>query len=41
MKGDEAMADKKDNKPAEDDSPFNSSGELFETNNWTDGCGDQ
>ncbi len=31
MKGDEGMADKKDNKPAEDDSPFNSSGELFET----------
>ncbi|NIR16861.1 MAG: hypothetical protein GWN86_24255, partial [Desulfobacterales bacterium] len=25
------MADKKDNKPPEDDSPFNSSGELFET----------
>ena len=31
MKGDEGMADKKDNKPTEDDSPFNSSGELFET----------
>ncbi len=31
MKGDEGMADKKDNKPPEDDSPFNSSGELFET----------
>jgi cell division septation protein DedD len=31
IKGDEDMADKKDNKPAEDDSPFNSSGELFET----------
>jgi hypothetical protein len=30
-KGDKNMADKKDNKPAEDDSPFNSSGELFET----------
>ena len=29
--GNEAMADKKDNKPPEDDSPFNSSGELFET----------
>lgn len=25
------MADKKDNKPPDDDSPFNSSGELFET----------
>ena len=29
--GNEAMPDKKDNKPPEDDSPFNSSGELFET----------
>jgi hypothetical protein len=31
MKGEEGMADEKDNKPPEDDSPFNSSGELFET----------
>ena len=31
IEGDEGMADKKDNKPPDDDSPFNSSGELFET----------
>jgi cell division septation protein DedD len=31
IEDDEGMADKKDNKPPDDDSPFNSSGELFET----------